>query len=333
MISRCRTNCQRSLCPIIFLLFVLLAGWCHADDGYVSLSKVEGLLQHGVNAGKLQVGTVSFVIHFTTPSSNTNHYGMTAGWRLYSPDGGTFSAIEVDTIPDVFPSQVFYWYFRLYEFDGPGADTTGLVWVPAALDGGLPIGYDQDVLSITTTLEPSGAGRTICLDSSFCSFGNNGWQWEWVGVEDLIALQPEWSGPYCYEIVDCGADDDGDGIGSLCDNCPSRGNPDQTDTDGDGVGDACVTCCIGQVGNANGIGSPPDPEAPTIGDLSAMIDAKFIAGSCDGAINCLEEANINGSMLNPPEVTCEDITIGDISVLIDYLFIGGPSVVTLPDCL
>jgi len=35
------------------------------------------------------------------------------------------------------------------------------------------------------------------------------------------------------------ADQDGDGIGDDCDNCPSDANNNQQDTDGDGVGDAC----------------------------------------------------------------------------------------------
>ena len=35
------------------------------------------------------------------------------------------------------------------------------------------------------------------------------------------------------------ADDDGDGIGEVCDNCPGVANSDQADSDGDGAGDIC----------------------------------------------------------------------------------------------
>jgi len=86
------------------------------------------------------------------------------------------------------------------------------------------------------------------------------------------------------------------------------------------------SCCDNRVGDANAQGG----DEPTISDISVLIDAKFITGTCNGVIGCTLEADINQSGGANP--TCADITIGDISVLIDYLFITGPTL-GLPDCL
>ncbi len=87
-----------------------------------------------------------------------------------------------------------------------------------------------------------------------------------------------------------------------------------------------VECCAHHVGDANGLGG----DEPTIGDVSIMIDAKFLTGACLNIIECLTEADVNQS--GGPEPTCDDVTIGDISILIDYLFITGPSI-NLLECL
>ncbi len=89
---------------------------------------------------------------------------------------------------------------------------------------------------------------------------------------------------------------------------------------------AAETCCADRVGDANGLGG----DEPTIGDVSVMIDAKFISGTCEGLIPCLPEADMNQSGGSDP--ACHDITVGDVSILIDYLFITGPSLV-IPNCL
>jgi hypothetical protein len=86
-------------------------------------------------------------------------------------------------------------------------------------------------------------------------------------------------------------------------------------------------CCVDPMrGDANNSGD----NKPTIGDISLMIDAKFIAGNCGAdkippvqMIACYAEADVNESGV-PNQETCADITIGDISLLIDYLFITGP---------
>ena len=92
-------------------------------------------------------------------------------------------------------------------------------------------------------------------------------------------------------------------------------------------GPGVTGCCVPPMrGDANNSGD----NKPTIGDISVMIDAKFIAGNCGAdkippvqMIACYSEADVNES--GPPNLeTCADITIGDISLLIDYLFITGP---------
>jgi hypothetical protein len=84
--------------------------------------------------------------------------------------------------------------------------------------------------------------------------------------------------------------------------------------------------CVGRVGDANGNGD----DEPTIGDISIMIDAKFIAGDCEQAHLCLAEADVNLSGGASP--VCDDISVSDISILIDYLFITGSAGMALPDC-
>jgi len=128
-------------------------------------------------------------------------------------------------------------------------------------------------------------------------------------------------------LWDYSLDTDGDGILLADDNCPITYNPGQVDSDGDGIGDECEDgCCIGRVGDANGASG----DEPTISDISVMIDAKFITGTCEGIIPCSAEADVNQSGESGP--TCDDITISDISILIDYLFITGPSL-GLAECL
>jgi hypothetical protein len=84
-------------------------------------------------------------------------------------------------------------------------------------------------------------------------------------------------------------------------------------------------CCLGRVGDANDSGE----DEPTIGDVTTLIDALFIAGD-PSMLQCPAESDINqsGGILAYPE----DITIGDVSYLIDYLFISGASI-GLPNCL
>ncbi len=80
------------------------------------------------------------------------------------------------------------------------------------------------------------------------------------------------------------------------------------------------TCCEGLVGNVNMSAG----DAPTIGDVSLLIDHLFISFT---EPVCLPEADVNQS--GGAEPTRLDISIGDISLLIDHLFIN---FVPIPYC-
>jgi hypothetical protein len=89
------------------------------------------------------------------------------------------------------------------------------------------------------------------------------------------------------------------------------------------------SCCEGRVGDANGIGNPPNEV--TISDIQMLVTAKFVRGTCTGYISCLAEGDANQSGDANP--TCNDITISDIQVLVNHLFIAGPANAPLKVCL
>jgi len=176
---------------------------------------------------------------------------------------------------------------------------------------------DTDLALVTTFAQDITLGATDTLHYwTVLSTVRNGTV---ADLENQVAYAKNW-----YLATVRGCDTDGDGWANVYDNCPLVANPDQADTDGDLIGDACenVGCCVGKIGDANG----STDDMPTIGDISVMIDAKFITGACietgPGAnIRCLGEADANLSGGATP--TCDDISIGDISMLIDDLFITG----------
>jgi hypothetical protein len=89
-------------------------------------------------------------------------------------------------------------------------------------------------------------------------------------------------------------------------------------------------CCAGRVGDANGLGMPPNEV--TISDIQLLVTAKFISSlPCGRYLNCLDEADVNHSGGADP--MCSDITITDIAILVDHLFVSGPEKAPLQPCV
>ena len=74
-------------CLAITLLLMLCGAPTFADTSYISLDHVDGMILDGPLAGKLQIGEVTFVIRFMTSPMNSDHYSISSGFRLFSPDG------------------------------------------------------------------------------------------------------------------------------------------------------------------------------------------------------------------------------------------------------
>jgi hypothetical protein len=109
-------------------------------------------------------------------------------------------------------------------------------------------------------------------------------------------------GPTGLASAPGGFDDDADGLGFMCDNCPSTYNPDQSDIDGDEVGDACDNCVC--IANANGFRPPNEPlyASPLpFCDNQEDTDLDGYGNACDADFN--QSGFVLGNDFNAPHLT------------------------------
>ncbi len=175
------------------------------------------------------------------------------------------------------------------------------LWTSVEGDSWLGVGLDSDRDGFPD--EPSPTSPT-----DNCPYIHNRDQTDsdWDGMGDVCDLCP--TDPY--------NDEDGDGLCADIDNCPSQYNPEQTDTDNDGIGDVC--CCLdrGNVDGVNGPGGPVD-----VSDLTYVVAFLFTSGTTPP---CPEQANIDG--IDGPG---GPVDVSDLTYLVAYLFQSGE---TPPSC-
>jgi hypothetical protein len=299
-------------------LCAYLAAWNAGIDGGgegISLENVEGsTASNTINASC----PVTFNLRLTNNTGNTIT-GSTNGFEIYSTDGAQWDTAWGSELGTIDASI----YDNTYVIDttttGYGVDTVAFGGFRVA-GSGIPDGFDEPVWSITIgPIDPAYVGKTICIDSTF--FLPIGiWKWSTTGGD----VYPNWDGPHCFTIAPAD-DNDSDGFGDLCDNCPSVSNVDQLDSDSDGFGDACDNCPFdynpGQEdSNSDDIGDAcccvlrgdvDHSGVRDISDLTYYVDFMFGGGP---AAPCPEEGDIDDS---------GEHDISDLTFYVDFMFGGG----------
>jgi len=116
------------------------------QTGDISLDEVEGLLQ----PGQLMAGVgIKFTMRLSNYTGN-KIIGFENGFRVFSPDGATWSPLIADTISHGWPDRFDMLFSIVYSsVNGSGADTVGFSGM-TFFETGLPNGFDEQVWSIET---------------------------------------------------------------------------------------------------------------------------------------------------------------------------------------
>ena len=141
------------------LLCWVVAAPVHAQSSF-SLDHVDGLISPGALDGNT---TATFHIRMTNNSGGTI-VGMTNGFRVYSPTGGTWTTTEGLATGAITSGMIDAYFVNPFSIDGMGADTVGFSG-SRKRGPGASIGFNEVVYTISTQVDDAQHGKQLCLDS------------------------------------------------------------------------------------------------------------------------------------------------------------------------
>ena len=141
-------------------------------------------------------------------------YNMAIGFKLFSPDlAGLVDSIQGERLPAWTSLNWGLLDTIFYRFKDGGSgtwivptppmsiiadDTAWVGFLAAGLEGfNMPAGYDNEAWTVSFRTHLDDTGKHVCLDSAEY---DPGFEWLWAHP-DVGEIIPEWSGPYCFEIV------------------------------------------------------------------------------------------------------------------------------------
>ena len=308
-------------------LIVCLAADTFAQQGVVSIDpKGCGIF----NVDTVLAGDkVRFLIHYKNNTSA--RVNVSNGFRVSSYDGAVWDSLRASGLgtvswlydssqyPPIIDTIAQYSWFQAY-FDIsfgilpnptpvhrslPYANNTIVGLVGFGLSpNALPVTYDDSAWAITLYFhDKSQAGKHLCIDTSFFSFGG---AWKWSGVDNFQEYKPAFQGispsqlrhsndGYCFLIYDLPC------IQLTATEQTAKASPTC----------AACSCCFGTTGNVNMTGGVD------AADLSSLVS--YLTGGTF-VPPCMAAANVNGA---------GGVDASDLSSLVNFMT-GGTFV--LPEC-
>ena len=155
----------------------------------------------GVGADQIRIDTtINFDFRVINNSMDSIN-GAVHAFRIYSPNGATWTQTSADTI-GLMRKALFDLaaVINLRSPNGINEDSVmfGFVRLNAP---GLVTGLDDVSLRISIgPINSANIGKTICVDSTFMPPAN-----QWIWANQTGNFTPAWGGPYCFTIVDAPA--------------------------------------------------------------------------------------------------------------------------------